>query len=71
MSKFKVGDKVKIVKGFTDQEYPKIGWVNSMNDQIGKEGIVFSISQHSGGIYIGVEDEDYWSWPASSLELIK
>jgi hypothetical protein len=70
MSKFKVGDKVRIVRPFDDDDFPAVGWASDMQDYV-NDGITYTISGKQDGPperYL-LQDHD-WCWVADSLELV-
>lgn len=69
MSKFKVGDKVKVLRAFTDDECG-CGWVNIMEACVGEVGEIMEI-HHRG--YIDVEFTRTCSWwfPPFVLEKVE
>lgn len=63
----KVGDKVKGFK-FYGYCYPDIGYAESMNDVIGKQGTVFSVSEDRFVIDFG---DSSWTYPLDLARLAK
>ena len=61
--KFKVGDKVKVVRKVVSDN---CGWVLEMDESIGKEFTIVRITDY-GNYEL---DEAFWSFPPESLELV-
>lgn len=64
MNKFKVGDRIKIVKKVV---IDRIGWSDNMDDYIGQEGEIIQCRTNGG---YALEDSKWWIWPEESLELV-
>lgn len=71
MSGFKVGDKVKVLRAFTDKEAPDVGWTDAMFPCVGEEGRVDSIDE-DGNICVRIHG-NMWAWcfPPSVLEKVE
>ncbi len=61
--KFKVGDKVKVVRKYVSDN---CGWVSSMDKSIGKEFIIERITGYGNYEF----KETCWTFPPESLELV-
>lgn len=71
MSEFKVGDKVKVLRAFTDEDFPEVGWMHEMEKCVGKEGRVDSIDE-DGDIYVRIHGHmPNWCYPSSVLEKVE
>ena len=72
---FQVGDAVKVVKKVLRWPSPKDvydgnSWVTSMNDYLGKEGVVRNVDAHEILVECDSEDGDgVWHYHRDSLEL--
>ena len=71
MSKFKVGDKVKVLRAFTDEEATSCVWMEDMESTVGKVGEIDMIFE--GGDYgVLFTDEDCsWAFPPFVLEKVE
>ena len=67
MSKFKVGDRVKVIRKVHQENGWDNGWVCDMDDLIGTHQTIESINKT--GIYFNTRDS-YYGFPPSSLELV-
>ena len=65
----KVGDQVKIVRGFENEEAHGIGFLSEMSEHIGKVGTVSGI--YSNDVSVAINKSNAWSWPYFCLEVIK
>lgn len=66
----KVGDKVKILRAFTDKEH-EVGWNDSMRGDVGKIGTVESLGDYYQAAYVRADGETgCWYWPLNTLQLV-
>lgn len=67
----KVGDKF-VGFAFSDKDYPTIGYVKSMNNNIGKVLTVSHINSYNDSVSgdSGDETKYYWAYPAELIEII-
>lgn len=81
MSKFNIGDKVMIVRAFSDKDHNTCVTFNDiMEKQIGKSGVITSVSEYKGFFGVKVDtdkslenftiDDWGWNWHESSLQLL-
>lgn len=67
--KFKVGDKVKVVRKCRFQSPEVNVWSNYMDEYIGQEGIIIEID-YRYGVDVEFQNGDDWQFPTQSLELV-
>lgn len=65
MTKFKIGDSVKIVKKIEEL----VGWAEKMDDYLQKVGKITRIHEE-GYISVEFEDSEWWNYNPESLELV-
>lgn len=56
----KIGDRIEGFK-FNGNDYPDIGYINEMDEFVGKEGIIEYIDAYE--IEIRFNSNEYWSYP--------
>lgn len=67
--KFKVGDIVRPMRSFTDDEFEHTGWQEEMEHFIGKELTVSDVCDYD--LYAKDGNDSYgWWWPLEVLELV-
>lgn len=69
-SGLKVGDKVRVLRAFTDEEYPLICWVEEMHLCVGEEGEVYDVNESGASWVSFAHDKAGWVFPSSVLEKI-
>lgn len=71
MSEFKVGDKVKVLRAFTDEEATSCVWMEDMESTVGKVGEI-GVVYGDGECGVSFTDEDCsWAFPPSVLEKVE
>lgn len=69
--KFKVGDRVRIIKG----DMNKMGWNSEMDSKVGLDATIKSCNIHTETTYEKIEyyclNNIGWHWHVSCLELVK
>lgn len=69
MSNLEAGDKVLGVK-FSDERYPEVGWVGSMESYVGVEGVISHICG-DGVAEIYFPDGGLWYYPLELLSKVE
>ena len=71
MSEFKVGDRVKVVRAFTDEDTAGSNWLEEMERTVGKVGVIEMVFE-DGDIGVSFQDEPCsWGFPPCVLEKIE
>lgn len=66
----KIGDKVKGVE-FSNADYPRPGWCDTMSDYVGKVGEVWREMTGFEGFSVRFDDGMAWSYPAHLLKKVE
>lgn len=69
--KFKVGDKVKVVRKCEQTIYGEDIWVSEMDACVGKTGEVLFVDSVKGYVHVKTSNQGSWYFPSESLELVK
>lgn len=71
MSEFKVGDRVKVLRAFTDEETAGSNWLEDMESTVGKVGEIDVVFE-DGDIGVSFTEEPCsWAFPPSVLEKVE
>jgi len=78
MPKFEEGDRVKVVRAFTNEDFPDgyTIWILEMDETIGMEGTVYCVYDDGyygddGAISVDLDNGESFAYHEKSLELIE
>ena len=71
MSEFKVGDKVKVLRAFTNEESIYSVWTEDMESTVGKVGAIGVVFEDGECVVLFTDEDCSWAFPPSVLEKVE